>query len=176
MILSFVNVSKERLITTIAIYPGSFDPITYGHIDIAERSSKIFDKVFVALLNNKEKNPMFSIEERLDMIKTSLKHLSNIEVCSYTGLLVDLAKEKNAKIIIRGLRAVSEYEHEIQMAHTNTILNDEVETLFMTTDLKYSYLSSSLVKEVASFGGDITHFVPDFVEEKLKNKFVEINK
>ena len=158
---------------TIAIYPGSFDPITFGHIDIAERASKIFDKVYVALLNNKEKNPMFSIDERLEMIDNSLKHLDNIEVCSFTGLLVDLAKEKNAKIIIRGLRAVSEYEHEIQMAHTNKILNEDIETLFITTDLKYSYLSSSLVKEVASFGGKIDKFVTNYVEEKLKNKFMK---
>ena len=156
---------------TIAIYPGSFDPITYGHIDIAERASKIFDKVYVAVLINKEKNPLFSIDERLEMINESLKHLGNIETCSYRGLLVDLAKEKKAKAIIRGLRAVSEYEHEIQVAHTNKILNDEVETMFLTTDLKYSYLSSSLVKELVSFGGDIKHFVTPFVEEKLIQKY-----
>lgn len=156
---------------TIAVYPGSFDPITYGHIDIAERSSKIFDKVIVAVLINKEKNPLFNLDERLDMINESLKHLKNIEICSYRGLTVDLAKEKQAKIIIRGLRAVSEYEHEIQVAHTNKILNDDIETLFMTTDLKYSYLSSSVVKEAVSFGGDIKHFVTPYVEEKLIKKY-----
>lgn len=155
----------------IAVYPGSFDPITYGHIDIVERASKIFDKIVVAVLINKEKNPMFSLDERLDMINESLKHLKNIEICSYRGLLVDLAKEKQARTIIRGLRAVSEYEHEIQVAHTNKILNDNIETVFMTTELKYSYLSSSVVKEVASFGGDIKHFVTPYVEEKLIKKY-----
>lgn len=156
---------------TVAVYPGSFDPITYGHIDIAERSAKIFDKLIVAVLINKEKNPLFSIDERLDMIKESLKHIKNVEICSYRGLSVELAKEKQARTIIRGLRAVSEYEHEIQVAHTNKILNDNVETLFMTTDLKYSYLSSSVVKEVASFGGDIKHFVTPYVEEKMIKKY-----
>lgn len=159
----------------VAIYPGSFDPITYGHIDIAQRASKIFDKVYVSLLINKEKKPLFTIEERLEMIKESLKHLSNVEICSYKGLLVDLAKEKQAKAIVRGLRAVSEYEHEIQIAHTNTILYDKTETLFLATDLKYSYLSSSMVKEIASFGGDIKNFVTPFVEKELIKKFDIIN-
>lgn len=156
---------------TIAIYPGSFDPITFGHIDIAERSSKIFDKVYVAILVNKEKKPLFSVDERLDMINRSLNNIKNIEIISYNGLLVDLAKEKNAKVIVRGLRAVSEYEKEIQVAHINSILDENIETMFLTTDLKYSYLSSSVVKEVASFKGNLSKFVPPFVEEKLKQKF-----
>lgn len=156
---------------TIAIYPGSFDPITFGHIDIAERSSKIFDKVYVAILVNKEKKPLFSVDERLDMINRSLNNIKNIEIISYNGLLVDLAKEKNAKVIVRGLRAVSEYEKEIQVAHINSILDENIETMFLTTDLKYSYLSSSVVKEVASFKGNLLKFVPPFVEEKLKQKF-----
>lgn len=156
---------------TIAIYPGSFDPITFGHIDIAERSSKIFDKVYVAILVNKEKKPLFSVDERLDMINRSLNSIKNIEIISYNGLLVDLAKEKNAKVIVRGLRAVSEYEKEIQVAHINSILDENIETMFLTTDLKYSYLSSSVVKEVASFKGNLSKFVPPFVEEKLKQKF-----
>lgn len=152
------------------IYPGSFDPITYGHIDIIERASKIADKLIVAVLDNHDKNSLFSVEERLEMIKESIKNYKNIEVESFDGLLVDYAKKKNAKIVIRGLRAVTDFEYELQMAQTNRELYNEIDTVFLLTNLKYSYLSSSVVKQVASFGGDVSKFVTPFVADKLIKK------
>ncbi len=156
-----------------AVYPGSFDPITYGHIDIIERGSKLFDKVVVAILINPQKNPLFTVEERLEMIKESLKHIpeNKIEISSFSGLLVDYVKEIQAKAILRGIRAISDFEYEFQMALTNRRLLKKVDTVFMMPDERYSYLSANLVREIASFGGDISHFVPPHVAEKLKEKF-----
>ena len=155
----------------VCIYPGSFDPITYGHIDIIERAAKIADKLVVAVLNNKDKKSLFTVEERLEMIKESVKDYDNIEVESFEGLLVDYAKKKNAKIVIRGLRAVTDFEYELQMAQTNRELYHELDTIFLLTNLKYSYLSSSAVKQVASYGGDVSKFVTEFVADKLRRKY-----
>ena len=154
-----------------AIYPGSFDPVTNGHIDIIERASKISDKLYVAVLMNSSKSPLFSVENRVNMLMEVTKHIENVEVVAFSGLLVDFAKQINAKIIIRGLRAITDFEYELQMAQTNHILNSEIDTCFLTSNLEYSYLSSSTVKEVASFGGDISNFVPDYVAKKVYEKF-----
>lgn len=157
------------------IYPGSFDPITYGHIDIIDRAAKIADKLIVAVLNNYDKRSLFTVEERLEMIREAVKGCDNIEVESFEGLLVDYAKSKGAKIIIRGLRAVTDFEYELQMAQTNRELYNEIDTVFLLTNLKYSYLSSSVVKQVASYDGDISKFVPLFVADKLKSKYNKYN-
>jgi pantetheine-phosphate adenylyltransferase len=155
-----------------AIYPGSFDPVTYGHIDIIERAADIFDELNVAVLNNKAKTtPLFSADERVNILKEVLADLDNVKVVSFEGLLVDLAKEIDAGVIVRGLRAVTDFEYELQLAQTNNVLNNEVDTIFLTTSLEYAYLSSSTVKEVASFGGDISKFVPPFVEKMIYDKF-----
>lgn len=153
------------------IYPGSFDPITYGHIDIIERASKITDKLIVAVLNNYDKHSLFTVEERLEMIKDSVKDLNNVEVESFEGLLVDYVKSKDARLIIRGLRAVTDFEYELQMAQTNRELYKDIDTIFLLTNLKYSYVSSSAVKQVASFDGDVSKFVTPFVADKLKRKY-----
>ncbi|MCX7903721.1 MAG: pantetheine-phosphate adenylyltransferase [Caloramator sp.] len=156
----------------IAIYPGSFDPITNGHLDIIVRASKIFDKVIVAVLENPEKkNPLFTIEERVKLIKRVTKDIENVEVESFKGLLVNYAKKKSAKVIIKGLRAVSDFEYELQMAMMNNKLNNELETLFMMTNNKYSFLSSSLVKQVAMYGGCIKDLVPEEIIDDIINKF-----
>lgn len=155
-----------------AIYPGSFDPITYGHLDIIKRAATIFDKLTVAVLCNKAKTPLFSIEERVKILEEALKDFDNVEIVSYEGLLVDFARKNGDKVIIRGLRAVTDFEYELQLAQTNKkISNDEIDTMFLTTDLQYAYLSSSTVREVAAFGGDISKFVPKFVEEKVYEKY-----
>jgi len=159
-----------------AIYPGSFDPITYGHLDLIQRSAQIFDHVIIGVLVNHAKTPLFTMEERIDMIKRAVSHLDNVEVCTFDGLLVDFAKEIKCNIIVRGLRAVTDYEYEIQMSQTNRLMAPEVNTVFVTTDMKYGYLSSSTVREVAYFGGDLSHFVPDFIEKALKDKYAEKNK
>lgn len=155
----------------IGIYPGSFDPITYGHIDIIERSTKLFDKLIVAVLTNPQKKPLFSVENRIEMIKHSIRHLKNVEVDSFNGLLVDFARQKKARVIVKGLRAVSDFEYELQMALMNKKLDNEIETIFIMTNSKYSYLSSSVVKEVASFGGCVKELVPPLVEKELNYKF-----
>jgi pantetheine-phosphate adenylyltransferase len=156
----------------IGIYPGSFDPVTNGHIDIIRRSCNLFDKLIIAVLTNKAKCPLFTVEERLQMLETEVKRIDNkkIEVCSYDGLLVKLAKAKNAEYIIRGLRAISDYEAEVQMALINKKLNKDIETIFIVADSKYSYLSSNIVKEIASFQGCLEGLVPKAIEEKLRNK------
>lgn len=153
------------------IYPGSFDPITYGHIDIIERASKITDKLIVAVLNNHDKKSLFSVEERLEMIKDSVKGFNNVEVESFEGLLVDYAKSKDSRLIIRGLRAVTDFEYELQMAQTNRELYKDLDTVFLLTNLKYSYVSSSAVKKVAAFDGDVNKFVTPFVADKLMRKY-----
>lgn len=155
-----------------AMYPGSFDPITYGHIDVIKRASKIFDNLTVAVLYNKAKHSLFSVDERVKMVEKAVEGLENVKVVSYEGLLVDYAKEHNVNVIIRGLRAVTDFEYELQMSQTNRKLSDDsVDTIFLNTDLRYAYLSSSTVKEVASFGGDISKFVPDFIAEEVHAKY-----
>ena len=158
-------------LTNIAIYPGSFDPCTNGHLDIIERSSKIFEKVIVAVLLNSSKTPTFTVEERIDLLKTATEHITNVEVVSFNGLLAQFAQDRNAKVIIKGLRAVSDFEYEFQMSLTNTKLNPNVETLFMTTKSENMYLSSSIVREVARYGGDISDMVPKVITEKIYKKF-----
>lgn len=153
-----------------AIYPGSFDPVTFGHIDIIKRSSQIVDELIVGVLNNKAKTPLFSVEERVKILNEVTKDLTNVKIVPFEGLLIDFAEQMDAKVIIRGLRAVTDFEYELQMSQTNHKLNPNVETLFLTTSLDYSYLSSSTVKEIASFGGDITQFVPELVVTEVTKK------
>ena len=154
----------------LAVYPGSFDPITLGHIDIIKRASKIADKIIVAVLSNSKKSPLFNVDERIDMIKNSIKDIENISVDVFDGLLVDFMKKVGAEIIVRGLRAVSDYEYEIQLAQTNRELNNNIDTIFFTTNVKYSYLSSSVVKEVAMHGGSLDKFVNLYVKNMLIKK------
>ena len=156
----------------IAIYPGSYDPITNGHLDIIERSSKLFDKIIISVALNAEKgSALFSESERITMIKNSISHLKNVEVDSFKGLLVNYAAEKNAKAIIRGLRALSDFEFEFKMALMNRSLREDISTVFMMPHEKYTHISSSLVKEVASLGGDVSAYVPQHVEIALKENF-----
>lgn len=154
-----------------AIYPGSFDPVTNGHVDIILRSSKIVDKLIVGVLNNSAKKSLFSVEERVSMLKELTKDLPNVEVTSFDGLLVDYMREIDASIIVRGLRAVTDFEYELQIAQTNHIENTDIETIFLTTNLQYSYLSSTIVKEFASYGGDISKFVPEQFVDRLYEKY-----
>ncbi len=154
-----------------AIYPGSFDPLTLGHLDIIERSSRLVDELIVAVLINSAKNSLFSINERVSMIKEAICDIPNVSVESFDGLTVDFARERDANMIVRGLRAVTDFEYELQIAQTNHIMNTEVDTIFLTTSLKYSYLSSTIVKEVASYGGDISKFVPAFIAERVYDKY-----
>ncbi|MDI3327114.1 MAG: pantetheine-phosphate adenylyltransferase [Alicyclobacillaceae bacterium] len=155
----------------IAIYPGSFDPITMGHLDIIERGAHIFDEVVVAVLENPHKNPLFSVEERKLLIEQSVASLSNVKVETFMGLLVDYLRVKGARVVIRGLRAVSDFEFELQNATMNRKLWPPTETFFMPTSTNYSYLSSSIVKEIAKYGGDVSGLVPPPVEEALRKKF-----
>ncbi|MEK4030301.1 pantetheine-phosphate adenylyltransferase [Pseudobacillus sp. FSL P4-0506] len=155
---------------SIAVCPGSFDPITNGHLDIIQRGAKIFDKVYVVVLSNSSKKPLFSVEERKELISEVTKHLPNVEVDSYNGLLVDYAKEREAKAILRGLRAVSDFEYEMQITSMNRVLDESLETFFMMTNSQYSFLSSSIVKEVAKYNADISDLVPPAVEAALKGK------
>ena len=154
----------------IAIYPGTFDPITKGHSDLVERSTRLFDKVIVALAAKPGKQPVFSLEERIDLAQTVLSSHSNVEVCGFDGLLVDFAHEKKANIIIRGLRAVSDFEYEFQLAGMNRKLADDIETLFLTPAEQYTYISSSLVREIASLGGDVSPFVHEKIVAELARK------
>lgn len=154
----------------IAICPGSFDPVTLGHLDIISRSAKLFDKVYVAVLENSAKQPMFTVEERIGLLERCLTELPNVEVITFSGLLVDCVRQYDAVAIVKGLRAVTDFEYEFQMALINKKLNREAETLFLTTNSKYLYLSSSIVKEVAKNGGDITDFVHPAVAEDIKKR------
>ncbi|MCL4134907.1 UNVERIFIED_CONTAM: hypothetical protein GTU68_023878, partial [Idotea baltica] len=154
----------------IAIYPGTFDPITNGHIDLVNRASKLFEKVIVAVAINPSKKPAFSLQERVDLVEQTLIGLANVEVCGFESLLVDVAREKQASVIIRGLRAVSDFEHEFQLAGMNHYLAPNVETMFLAASEKYSYISSSLVREVAALGGDVSGFVMPCVAAALAKK------
>ena len=156
-----------------AIYPGSFDPVTNGHLDIIERASKIFDRLVIGVLNNKQKKPLFSSDERVKMLGRLTEHLDNVEVCSFEGLLIDFAHLKGANTIVRGLRAVTDFEYELQVAQTNKVIAPDIDTVFLTTNLKYSYLSSSIVKEIASFGGNISPFVDKGLVSDIINKLGE---
>lgn len=157
--------------TSIAVCPGSFDPITYGHLDIIRRGAKVFDKVYVVVLNNASKNPLFSVEERINLIKEVTKDIPNVMVDEFAGLLVDYAKSVNANAILRGLRAVSDFEYEMQITSMNRVLNEDIETFFIMTKNQYSFLSSSIVKEVAKYNGNISELVPPIVEKELQKKF-----
>ena len=152
------------------IYPGSFDPVTFGHADVIARSSKKVDELIVGVLNNKAKSPLFSVEERVRMLEEITKDMPNVRIVPFEGLLVDFSRKMNARMVIRGLRAITDFEYELQMAQTNHKLEPQLETAFLTTGLEYSYLSSTTVKEVAAFGGDISQFVPDIVIEKIQEK------
>jgi pantetheine-phosphate adenylyltransferase len=154
-----------------AIYPGTFDPITNGHLSIIDRALTIFDKLIIAILNNPQKEPLFTIEERIDMIRKSLNGDRNVEVDTFDGLLVDYAVEKNANVILRGLRALSDFEYEFQMALMNRKLNRDVQSIFLMTDYKWFYISSTIIKEAASLGGDTSGLVPEIVDKRLKEKF-----
>ena len=156
----------------IAIYPGSFDPPTNGHLDLIERGSKIFDLLVVAILQNPEKNPLFTIQERVEMLRDVTQHCSNVEVETFNGLLVDYAVRRQARVILRGIRAISDYEYEMQMALMNRKLDPNLETVFMMPAVAYTFLSSRLVREVCQLGGDIRSLVPPAVEERLRAKVV----
>ena len=155
----------------IAVYPGSFDPATYGHLDVIKRAAVSFDKVIVGVLHNSSKSPLFSVEERVNILEKATLDIPNVEVKPFEGLSVNFARENHAQVIIRGLRAVTDFEYELQMAQTNRVLAPDVDTVFLTTSLEYAYLSSSSVKEIASFHGDISQCVPDFVAKLVYEKY-----
>lgn len=155
---------------SIAIYPGSFDPVTNGHIDIIERTAKIFDKVVVAILVNSSKKPTFTVEEKLDMLKKATSHIENIEIEFFDGLLVNYVRKKGANVIVKGLRAISDFEYEFQMAMVNKSVAPDIETLFMMTNNKYSYLSSSIVKELGSLDADLDDLVPEIIKNDIIKK------
>ncbi|MDX5475317.1 MAG: pantetheine-phosphate adenylyltransferase [Bacillaceae bacterium] len=156
---------------SIAVCPGSFDPVTYGHLDIIKRSAKVFDTVYVCVLNNSSKNSLFTTEERLELLREVTKEIQNVKIESFSGLLIDYARSKKATSIVRGLRAVSDFEYEMQITSVNRVLDDNIETLFMMTNNQYSFLSSSIVKEVAKYKGDVSELVPPHVEQALMNKY-----
>ena len=161
----------------IAVYPGSFDPATYGHLDVIRRAAVSFDKVIVGVLHNSSKSPLFSVQERVNILEKATKDIPNVEVKAFEGLSVNFARENKAQVIIRGLRAVTDFEYELQMAQTNRKMNADVDTMFLATSLEYAYLSSTIMKEVANFGGDLSKFAPreitEAVEEKLKKRETE---
>ncbi|MFH1243827.1 MAG: pantetheine-phosphate adenylyltransferase [Pseudomonadota bacterium] len=159
------------MIKRTAVYPGFFDPVTNGHLSVVKRALQIFDKLIIAILNNPQKVPLFSIEERISMIKEAVSDEPNVEVDTFDGLLVDYAVKKNSNVILRGLRALSDFEYEFQMALMNRKLNRHIQSLFLMTDYKWFYTSSTIIKEAASFGGDISGLVPKIVNQKLKEKF-----
>ena len=155
---------------TTAVYPGSFDPVTNGHLDVITRGANLFDRVIVGVLHNSAKSPLFSVEERVKILEEATADLKNVEIVSFSGLSVEFARKCNAKVIIRGLRAITDFEYELQMAQTNRVLAPDIDTMFLTTSLEYAYLSSTTVKEVAAFGGDISKFVPKFVRREVYKK------
>lgn len=154
----------------IAVYPGSFDPATYGHLDIIRRAALSFDQVVVGVLHNSAKSPLFSVEERVNILRKATENIPNVTVCSFSGLSVNFAREHHANVILRGLRAVTDFEYELQMAQTNRVLAPDVDTVFLTTSLEYAYLSSTIMKEVARFGGDLSKFGPPEIIEAVQVK------
>ena len=156
-----------------AIYPGSFDPPTYGHLDIIERASKLCDELIIGVLKNSAKTPLFSVEERVNMLKVTTRDIANVRVESFEGLTVDFAKQNDATIIVRGLRALTDFDYELQLSQINKTLCEDIETIFLSTNLKYSFLSSSTVKEVASYRADISGLVPPYIQELVEKKMKE---
>ena len=161
---------------TTAVYPGSFDPVTLGHFDIIMRTSQIMDHVVIGVLNNQAKKPLFTVEERVEMLKSVTQPFSNVEIQCFDGLTIDFARKNHAQVIIRGLRAVTDFEYELQLAQTNRVIAPEIDTMFLATSLKYSYLSSSIVKEIASLGGEIGEFLHPHVAEKMLDKYARLKK
>ena len=159
----------------IAIYPGSFDPITFGHLDIIERGCKLFEQVIVAVLRNPNKIPLFTVEQRIEQIRYSTQHLNNVEIASFEGLTVNYARMRQANVLLRGLRVLTDFEMELQMAHTNKSLMGEIETVFLATSNEYSFLSSSVVKEIAKFGGCVEHLVPKHVAVDIGQFYIQKN-
>lgn len=157
----------------IAVYPGSFDPVTMGHLDIIQRAAKQFDHLIVAVLNNTNKKPLFTVEERIQLLRETTQHLPNVSLDSFRDLLVNFMKKCQGQVIVRGIRSVTDFEYELQLASTNQKLDENIETIFMMTHPKYSYLSSSIVKEIALFGGNVQDLVPPVVEEALRQKFAD---
>ena len=164
-------ISRSSTMNRRAVYPGSFDPVTYGHLDIITRASQTVDELIVGVLVNRAKIALFSVEERVKMLQIITKDLPNVRVESFQGLLVDFAKAQGASFIVRGLRAITDFDYELQMSQTNRIMAPQIDTIFLTTSLEYAYLSSTTVKEVASYGGDITKFVPDYVAQAVIAKY-----
>ena len=154
-----------------ALYPGSFDPVTYGHLDIIKRASKVVDEVIVAILKNNSKNPLFTLEERVRMLEDTTEEFPNVKIQTFDGLTVDFARSVEAKVMIRGLRAVSDFKSEMQIAQTNHSLDPDIDTMFFTTSLEYAFLSSTIVREVASYGSDVSNMVPAAVEKMLRKKY-----
>lgn len=164
--------AEKAYIMKLAVYPGSFDPVTFGHIDVIKRSAEIFDELIVSVLDNKIKTPLFSVEERVKMLEEVTKNYSNVRVDYFSGLLTEYTRKNHIHVAIRGLRAITDFEYELQIAQTNKILsNGELETMFLTTSLEFSYLSSSAVKEIAQFNGDVSQCVPNFVRDLLYQKY-----
>lgn len=159
----------------LAIYPGSFDPVTNGHVDIIVRGLKIFDQIIICILNNPAKNALFTVDERMEMLSSCLNGIKNVEMATYDGLLVDYAVQRKAQAILRGMRAVSDFEYEFQMALMNRRLNRDIQTVFLMTGLRWIFTSSSIIKEAARFGGNINGMVPKIVQQKLKEKFSTVN-
>lgn len=159
----------------VAVYPGSFDPVTLGHLDIIERTASMMDRVIVGVLKNSAKSPLFSVEERVKMLESLTSHYPNVEVKAFDGLLVDFVHQNQADVIVRGLRAITDFEYELQLAQTNRVIAPDVDTIFLTTNLKYSYLSSSIVKEIAFYNGDIHEFLHPEVVEIVRKKVAEVN-
>ena len=158
----------------VAVYPGSFDPVTNGHLDIIRRASKIYDKVIVGVLINRSKTPIFSVEKRMELIKKAVADIDNIEIDCFNGLLVEFLRSKKSRVIIKGLRATSDFEYEFQMALVNKQMCDEIETVFLTSNVKYTYLSSSIVREIGKYGGDISDFVPSVILDDIKSDLMKI--
>lgn len=155
---------------TTAVYPGTFDPVTNGHLDIISRAAELFDEVVIGVLHNSAKTPLFSVEERVKILEKATRDIPGVKVVSFSGLAVDFARQCNAKVIVRGLRAITDFDYELQMAQTNRIMAPSIDTTFLTTSLEYAYLSSTTVKEVAKFKGDISKFVPEFVADEIHKK------
>ena len=155
------------------IYPGSFDPATFGHLDIIKRAAALMDNLIVGVLKNNGKTPLFSVDERVNMLRDAVKDIKNVQVMSFSGLLVDFARQHGVSVIVRGLRAVTDFEYELLMSQTNRVMAPDIDTIFLTTSLDYAYLSSSTVREIASYGGDISKFVPPGIEDIIRKKYKE---